>query len=194
MSFKLYFKYGVMGCSKSAQALMTKFNYEQQGYNVLLMKPSLDNRDDNSEKRFVKSRIGLQAEAIVFDTKQNLVTLFKTQNKIKKIGAIIVDECQFCSESQINQLKELTKYAPVLCYGLKTDFKTKLFPGSKRLLEIADSLTELKSICECGRKATVNARFSNGKLVTTGAVIDIGGDEKYKAMCYECYTKLKKQK
>lgn len=194
MSFKLYFKYGVMGCSKSAQALMTKFNYEQQGYNVLLMKPSLDNRDDNSEKRFVKSRIGLQAEAIVFDTKQNLVTLFKTQNKIKKIGAIIVDECQFCSESQINQLKELTKYAPVLCYGLKTDFKTKLFPGSKRLLEIADSLTELKSICECGRKATVNARFSNGKLVTTGAVIDIGGDEKYKAMCYECYTNLKKQK
>lgn len=194
MSFKLYFKYGVMGCSKSAQALMTKFNYEQQGYNVLLMKPSLDNRDDKSEKRFVKSRIGLQAEAIVFDTKQNLVTLFKEQNKHKKIGAIIVDECQFCSESQINQLKELTKYAPVLCYGLKTDFKTKLFPGSKRLLEIADSLTELKSICECGRKATVNARFSNGKLITKGAVIDIGGDEKYKAMCYECYTKLKNQK
>lgn len=194
MSFKLYFKYGVMGCSKSAQALMTKFNYEQQGYNVLLLKPNIDNRNDNNEKRFVKSRIGLEAEAIVFNTKQNLIPLFKKHNKVKPVGAIIVDECQFCTESQINQLKELTAFAPVLCYGLKTDFRTKLFEGSKRLLEIADSLTELKAICECGRKATVNARFTNGKLVTRGAVIEIGGDERYKAMCYECYTKLKKQK
>lgn len=192
MSFKLYFKYGVMGCSKSAQALMTKFNYEQQGYNVLLLKPSIDNRDDHENKSVVKSRIGLEADAIAFPKKQNLISLFNKHKK-ENIGVIIVDECQFCTSSQIDELKELTKFVPVLCYGLKTDFRTKLFPGSKRLIEIADSLTELKAICQCGRKATVNARFKNGLLVTKGSVIEIGGDDKYKAMCYDCYKKLEKQ-
>ncbi len=192
MSFKLYFKYGVMGCSKSAQALMTKFNYEQQGYNVLLIKPSIDNRDDHENKSIVKSRIGLESEAIAFPKKQNLITLFNKHKK-ENIGVIIVDECQFCTSTQIDELKELTKFVPVLCYGLKTDFRTKLFPGSKRLLEIADSLTELKAICACGRKATINARFKNGLLVTKGSVIEIGGDDKYKAMCYDCYKKLEKQ-
>lgn len=192
MSFKLYFKYGVMGCSKTAQALMTKFNYEQQGYNVLLIKPSIDTRDDHENKVVIKSRIGLEAEAIAFSKNQSLISLFNKHKK-ENIGVIIVDECQFCSSNQIDELKELTKFVPILCYGLKTDFRTKLFSGSKRLLEIADSLTELKAICQCGRKATVNARFKNGLLVTKGSVIDIGGDEKYKAMCYDCYKKLEKQ-
>lgn len=192
MSFKLYFKYGVMGCSKTAQALMTKFNYEQQGYNVLLMKPSIDNRDDHENKTVIKSRIGLEADAIAFSRRQNLIRLFNKRKK-DNIGVIIVDECQFCTSTQIDELKELTKFAPVLCYGLKTDFRTKLFSGSKRLLEIADSLTELKAICECGRKATVNARFKNGFLVTKGSIIEIGGDDKYRAMCYDCYKKLEKQ-
>ena len=192
MSFKLYFKYGVMGCSKTAQALMTKFNYEQQGYNVLLMKPSIDNRDDHENKTVIKSRIGLESEAIAFSRRQNLIRLFNKRKK-DNIGVIIVDECQFCTSAQIDELKELTKFAPVLCYGLKTDFRTKLFSGSKRLVEIADSLTELKAICECGRKATVNARFKNGLLVTKGSIIEIGGDDKYRAMCYDCYKKLEKQ-
>ena len=192
MSFKLYFKYGVMGCSKTAQALMTKFNYEQQGYNVLLMKPSIDNRDDHENKTVIKSRIGLESEAIAFSRRQSLIRLFNKRKK-DNIGVIIVDECQFCTSSQIDELKELTKFAPVLCYGLKTDFRTKLFSGSKRLVEIADSLTELKAICECGRKATVNARFKNGLLVTKGSIIEIGGDDKYRAMCYDCYKKLEKQ-
>ena len=192
MSFKLYFKYGVMGCSKTAQALMTKFNYEQQGYNVLLIKPSIDNRDDHENKTVIKSRIGLESEAIAFSRRQNLIRLFNKRKK-DNIGVIIVDECQFCTSTQIDELKELTKFAPVLCYGLKTDFRTKLFSGSKRLLEIADSLTELKAICECGRKATVNARFKNGLLVTKGSIIEIGGDDKYRAMCYDCYKKLEKQ-
>lgn len=192
MSFKLYFKYGVMGCSKTAQALMTKFNYEQQGYNVLLMKPSIDNRDDHENKTVIKSRIGLESDAIAFSRRQNLIRLFNKRKK-DNIGVIIVDECQFCTSNQIDELKELTKFAPVLCYGLKTDFRTKLFSGSKRLLEIADSLTELKAICECGRKATVNARFKNGLLVTKGSIIEIGGDDKYRAMCFDCYKKLEKQ-
>lgn len=191
MSFKLYFKYGVMGCSKTAQALMTKFNYEQQGYNVLLIKPQVDNRDDHGGKTVIKSRIGLESEAYAFSCKESLLKLFRKYKK-QDIGVIICDECQFCTPRQIEELKELTEYVPVLCYGLKTDFRTKLFAGSKRLIEIADSLTELKAICECGRKASVNARFKNGKLVLSGAVVDIGGDEKYKAMCFDCYTKLKK--
>ena len=191
MYYKLYFKYGVMGCSKSAQALMAKFNYEQQGYNVLLLKPNLDTRDNHDGKAVVKSRIGLEAEAVTFSKRDNLISLFNKFKK-QKIGVIIVDECQFCSPSQIDELKELTKFVPVLCYGLKTDFRTKLFPGSKRLIEIADNLLELKAICACGRKATINARFKNGQLVTKGSVVELGGDDKYKAMCYDCYIKLKK--
>ena len=193
MSLKLYFKYGVMGCSKSAQALMTKFNYEQQGYNVLLLKPLLDSRDNHDGKHVVKSRIGLESDAVAFSEKDNLFKLFKKLNKRQKIDVIILDECQFCKTHHIDELKELTKEIPVLCYGLKTDFRTKLFEGSKRLLEIADSITELKAICACGRKATINARFSNGRLVTSGKVIEIGGDDRYKAMCYDCYNELKRK-
>lgn len=187
MSYKLYFRFGVMGSSKTAQALMTRFNYEQQNYKVLLIKPTLDTRDSTNDHQVVKSRIGLQAEAIGFKPTDNLETLFETYKKDTNYKAIIVDECQFCTSEQIEQLKNLTSQVPVFCYGLKTDFQTNLFEGSKRLLEIADSITEIKSICSCGKKAIVNARFNNGKIVTTGSLIDIGGDEKYKSICYECY-------
>lgn len=189
MSFKLYFRYGVMGSSKTAQALMTKFNYEQQGYKVLLLKPKIDNRyDSNLNKAIVKSRIGLQAEAISFSKDENLLELFSKVNK-NQYNVIIVDECQFCTTKQIEELKSLTNQVPVFCYGLKTDFLTHLFEGSKRLLEIADSITEIKSVCECGKKAIINARFKNGKICTTGEQVDIGGDEKYRPICYDCYKK-----
>ena len=189
MSFKLYFRYGVMGSSKTAQALMTKFNYEQQGYKVLLLKPKIDNRyDSNLNKAIVKSRIGLQAEAISFSKDENILELFSKVNK-NQYNVIIVDECQFCTTKQIEELKSLTNQVPVFCYGLKTDFLTHLFEGSKRLLEIADSITEIKSVCECGKKAIINARFKNGKICTTGEQVDIGGDEKYRPICYDCYKK-----
>ena len=190
---KLYFKYGVMGSSKSAQALMCKFNYEQQGFEVLLLKPSIDTRDANDGKLVVKSRIGLSGECLTFDKEENLYKLIFNKNLFRDNCVVIVDECQFLTRTQVDELKEVSTKIPVICYGLLTDFKTELFEGSKRLVEIAESLMEIKSVCSCGKKATVNARFVDGKLTTDGDVILIGGDETYKAMCYNCYTNLKKE-
>ena len=182
-----------MGSSKSAQALMCKFNYEQQGYEVALLKPIIDTRDINDEgKAVVKSRIGLSSDCYVFDTQENLYKFVFGINQFKDKSIVIVDECQFLKTEQINQLKEVSINIPVLCYGLLTNFKTELFEGSKRLVEIADSLMEIKSICACGKKANVNARFLNNKLVVEGDEIVIGGDETYKALCYNCYNELKK--
>lgn len=190
---KLYFKYGVMGSSKSAQALMCKFNYEQVGFNVILLKPSLDNRDKDSGKIVVKSRIGLQSECRLFDKDTNLFDYIKDINNLDDKSVVIVDECQFCTKKQINELKKVSRSIPVLCYGLLTNFKTELFEGSKRLVEIADSLMEIKAVCKCGKKASVNARFSNGQLVVRGEEIMIGGDETYTALCYNCYDNLKEE-
>lgn len=191
---KLYFKYGAMGSSKSAQALMCKFNYEQQGYEVALLKPVIDTRDLSADgKAVVKSRIGLSSDCHLFDSEENLYKFVFGINQFKDKSIVIVDECQFLSTEQINQLKEISVSIPVLCYGLLTNFKTELFEGSKRLVEIADSLMEIKSVCACGKKANVNAKFCNGKLVVEGDEIDIGGDEKYRAICYNCYNELKKE-
>lgn len=190
---KLYFKYGAMGCSKSAQALMCKFNYEQKGFNVLLLKPSIDTRDYSNGKAVVKSRIGIQSECEVLGKEDSLLSLYKKMSENKKFDVVIIDEAQFCTESQINDCKEISVDIPVICYGLKTNFKSYLFEGSKRLIEIADSITEIKSLCSCGANATVNARMINGELVTEGEEIVIGGDETYVAMCYTCWRKLQKE-
>ncbi len=189
---KLYFKYGVMGCSKSAQALMCKFNYEQKNFNVLLLKPSLDTRDNTEKETFVASRIGLKSKCYTFCLDESLLSLFEKMTKTIKYDVIIVDECQFCTSKHIEELKQLSTDIPVLCYGLKTNFKGFLFEGSKRLLEISDSITEIKSVCRCGAKAIMNGKLINGKVVFDGAEVDIGGDEKYEAMCYNCWKKLSK--
>ena len=189
---KLYFKYGAMGCSKSAQALMCKYNYEQKGFRVLLMKPSLDTRDNEIEKSYVASRIGLKSECLVFSQNDDLHAYILNLHKEAQIDVVIIDEAQFCTARQITDLKDLTEFFPVLCYGLKTNFKTFLFEGSKRLIELADSLSEIKSVCKCGRKATVNARLHNKKVITEGGEILIGGDESYESMCYECWKKEQK--
>ena len=190
---KLYFKYGAMGSSKTAQALMCKFNYEQVGYDVTLVKPVIDNRDIEKDSIVVKSRIGLSSPCEVFDSETNLYKFIFGLNQFKEKSIVIVDECQFCTAEQIDQLKEISYHIPVLCYGLLTNFKTQLFEGSKRLVEIADSLMEIKTVCSCGKKATINARFVDGRLCTDGDEILIGGDETYKAICYQCYTDLKKE-
>ncbi len=205
---KLYFKFGAMGSSKTANALMTRFNYLEKNHSVWLIKPQTDTRDDYTDESgkivtVVKSRIGLEAPANVIKDNADITELFKTANadivindtvvKTQKIDVIICDECQFFTEDQIDQLKYIAENEniPVICFGLRSDFRTKLFPGSKRLFEIADSITEVKSICECGKKAIVNARFDgNGNIVTDGAQVDIGGNEKYKSMCWSCWQKL----
>lgn len=189
---KLYFKYGVMGSSKSAQALMCKFNYEERGFNVLLMKSDIDVRDLEEDEIVVKSRIGLSAKCEIFSNKTNLFKFIKSKNFLTNNCVVIVDEAQFLTKKQVEQLKEVSNYVPVLCYGLLTNFKTELFEGSKRLVEISDSLQELKSICRCGKKANMNARFdSNGKLVTDGDEIVLGSNGTYEALCFDCYNELK---
>ena len=179
---KLYFKFGVMGSSKTAQALMTKFNYEQAKARVLFLKPSTDTRDG---KDIVKSRIGLQAEAEVLDTSDRPLDL----KYACSFDVIIIDEAQFLTPAQVEFFKDIAVFGdvPVICYGLKDDFQTKMFPGSKRLFELADSLQEIKMVCDCGRKASVNARLVNGKIVTEGEQVFLGGNNEYKAMCYKCW-------
>lgn len=191
---KLYFKYGVMGSSKTAQALMCKFNYEQQDFKVLLIKPALDTRDISEDGKVItRSRIGLSSECYTVDSNENLYKFVFNKNQFKDNCVVIVDECQFLTATQVNELKEVSRKIPVICYGLLTNFKTELFEGSKRLIEISDSLMEIKSVCACGKKATVNGRFVNGKLVTEGDEILLGGDESYKALCYNCYIELKRE-
>ncbi len=185
---KLYFKYGVMGSSKTAEALMCRFNYIQKGFNVLLLKPSIDTRFEDGKPE-VTSRIGLKADCIKFNKHQNIIELYKSENLKNKIDVIIVDECQFATVSQIEQLRRISFDIPVLCYGLLTNFKTELFEGSKRLVEIADSLQEIKTVCTCGRRAKVNARLVDGKITTSGDEILIGAEESYVSMCYLCFRK-----
>ncbi len=189
---KLYFKYGAMGSSKTAQALMCRYNYITKGFYVYLFKPKTDTRCVVDGKPMVSSRIGLKNECIEFDKNESFISLFKQYvNTLKSV--FIIDECQFLTTQQVNQLKLVSQKIPVLCYGLLTNFKTQLFEGSKRLVEIADSLTEIKSVCKCGSKATVNARIVNGKIATTGEEVQIGADESYEGMCYNCFIKRLKE-
>lgn len=184
---KLYFKFGAMGCSKTAQALITKFNYEERNMKTVLLKPAIDDRDGAD---IVKSRIGLYERAVTVKEDENLYELYNT--RFPDCDAVIVDECQFLTPEQVDQLSLITmeKDVPVLCFGLSTDFTTHLFPGSKRLFEIAESITEIKSVCTCGAKATVNARLDDkGEVVTSGSQVCIGGNSRYVAMCRKCWLK-----
>ncbi len=181
---KLYFKYGAMGSSKTAQALITKFNYEELGMTVWLIKPSTDTRDGAN---IIRSRIGLEATAQVITPEQDIIAEY---DRAGEHDVIIADEAQFFTPAQIEQLRELVdeRDLPVLCFGLRTDFLTHLFPGTQRLLELSDSLTEIKTVCACGRKATVNARLdAAGHVVTEGSQVFLGGNDSYIAMCHKCW-------
>lgn len=186
---KLYYRYGAMGSGKTAALLQVKYNYEQKGMHPILIKPLIDTKGADT----VVSRIGISAPVdILLGQDDSIRPLLK-----EKPDAIIVDEAQFLTPKQVDELYLLTKMEdiPVLCYGLRCDFQMNGFPGSTRLLEIADDIEELKTICECGKKATQNLRKLNGIPTFTGdqVCIDDKTDITYEGVCGECYLKLRRK-
>lgn len=187
----LYFKYGTMNAAKSANLLMIGHNYEEEGFKVCYLKPAVDTREKEKDSKLneneitISSRIGLSTIAYkVFPDDVNFKMIKPN------IDIVLVDEVQFLTKEQVDALYKISFNKVVMCFGLLTDFKRNLFEGSKRLIELSDSIHEIKSICSCGKRAVVNARFKNGKIITEGLQIGIGGNESYKALCKECYTKL----
>ena len=175
---QLYFKYGAMGSSKTANALMTRFNYEERGQKTLLVKPRLDTRDGD---HIVSSRIGLTHPCIYFDEMRKINPMGLQQN-----ACIIVDEAQFLTKEEVDYLVSLVDDCgiPVICYGLRADFKGDLFPGSEELLVMADKIEEVKTICWCGKKAICNARFDkNGRVLKEGAQVVLGANDQYIGLC-----------
>ena len=181
---KLYFRYGAMGSSKTLNLLAVAHNYRQQGKKVILMKPDFDVRFG---KERIKSRAGLEMQAdLLIENEESLRGIDYTG-----INCILVDEAQFLSAKSIEELRVITlKWdIPVICYGLRTDFKSYLFEGSARLMELSDSIEEIKSTCHyCNRKSTMNLKLVNGHAVNEGATIELGAEEKYFPACYSCYV------
>lgn len=188
---KLYFRYACMGAGKSIDILKTAFNYEERGHKVLLITSGVDDRYEVGK---ISTRIGLSRDAEIFIGDTNLYDMCKKLSYIP--SCILVDEAQFLNKAQVKQLSDVVDYLdiPVICYGLRADFRNELFEGSRALLTIADKIEELKTICECGKKATCNMRIINGKITDVGDQIFIG-DSEYKAACRKCYKeRLEKDK
>lgn len=184
---KLYFRYGAMGSSKTANALMARYNYMEKGQKVILLKPKVENRDGEN---LIRSRIGLSAECnLVEDFLEQVENQTEAIIKWKNASVIIVDEAQFLSKSQIDKLASIVDdyHISVICYGLRTDFTSNLFEGSKRLMELSDVIEEIPTICWCGKKAQFNARINNGKIVKSGEQIVMGGNESYVSLCRKHY-------
>jgi thymidine kinase len=180
---KVYFYYAAMNAGKSTVLLQSSYNYRERGMRTLLFTPAIDTRYGTGR---IESRIGLRASAIPLGVADNLLHRVRSEHAAQPVACVLVDEAQFLSTEQVWQLSEVadTLDIPTLCYGLRTDFQGKLFPGSAALLGIADDLTELKTICYCGRKATMNLRVDqNGRGVKEGAQVEIGGNDRYVAVC-----------
>ena len=176
---KLIFRYGAMGSSKTANALMVRYNYVEKGKKVILLKPKCEDRDG---AKIIKSRIGLEEPCEFAED-------FLDQYSGEHYDCIIVDEVQFLSESVIDSLSDLVDEhnITVICYGLRTDFQSHLFPGAKRLMELADDIEQIKTICWCGKRAHFNARLLNGEMVIEGEQVQLGGNESYTALCRKHY-------
>ena len=187
---KLYFRYGSMNSSKTANLLMVAHNYEMQNKKVIIVKPKID---DRFGENIVKSRCGIQKPAtIIADKNFNFLEnelYIKYKNSEFSIDIYLIDEVNFLTESQIDQLRIISIDIPVIAYGLRTDYKTKLFPASKRLMEIADSIEEIKTICNfCTKKAIINMKHLNGKKIKDGSdEPELGSEEKYLAVCWKCW-------
>lgn len=184
---KLYFYYSAMNAGKSTVLLQSSYNYQERGMRTLVFVPAIDTRSGLGR---VRSRIGLEAPAEVLAPTDNLLNRVRHEHTIEPVACVLIDEAQFLTRTQVEQLSDVADVLeiPVLCYGLRTDFQGQLFPGSGALLALADDLTELKTICHCGRKATMNLRLgADGRAVREGAQIEIGGNERYVAMCRRHY-------
>lgn len=174
---KLYYYYGAMNSSKTANALMTHFNYEEVGQKALLCKTETDSRDG---VRKIRSRIGLEMECVLLHELQEM-----DEEEIRSYDCIIVDEVQFATAEQIDFLSDIVDFmdVPVVCYGLRADFQNKLFSGSERLITIADCIQEIKTVCWCGRKATSNARYNEDGIIRDGEQVVLGANDQYVALC-----------
>lgn len=180
---KLYFRYGAMGSSKTANALMVRYNYLERGQQVVLLKPKLEKRDG---EKIIRSRIGLQAECeFVEDFLEEVKRDWKNPVRYAGIACIIVDECQFMTPEQVDEMAHIVDACniPVICYGLRTDFQSKMFPGAARLFELADEIEQIPTVCWCGRRAHFNARVIDGQLIREGEQVFLGGNESYVALC-----------
>jgi thymidine kinase len=182
-----------MNSGKSLNLLSTAYNLEDNNIQIMVLKPSLDTRDGEG---VIRSRAGLERKCIMVDGDMNIYKAIKAYrnvlaSQLETLKWVIVDEAQFLTEEQVDQLSDVVDFLDVnvMCFGLRTDFQSHLFPGSKRLFEIADDLEEIKSSCECGeKKSSINARFDeNGEIVTDGSQVEIGGNDKYKAICRKCW-------
>jgi thymidine kinase len=181
---KLYFNYSAMNAGKSTILLQSSHNYHERGMRTLLMKPSIDDRDGTEAT--ISSRIGLTAQADLISQTQDLEAHIRATHAANPINCVLIDEAQFLSEDQVWQLAKVADEIrlPIMCYGLRTDFRGKLFPGSAALLAIADNVKEIKTLCWCGRKATMTLRVSKkGAAVTRGAQVEIGGNDRYVSLC-----------
>lgn len=176
---KLYFRYGAMGSSKTANALMVRYNYQEKEQNAILLKPKKESRDG---EKMIRSRIGLTAECLFVED-------FLANPSFEKVDAIIVDEAQFLTTAQVDALSDIVDNynIPVLCYGLRTDFTGHFFEGAQRLMEIADIIEEVPTVCWCGKRAQFNARIIDGKIVRTGEQFMLGGNESYVSLCRKHY-------
>ena len=186
---KLYFRYGTMGSAKTALLLTTAYNFEERGMEYLCMKPIIDNRESEN---VIRSRIGIERSCLWIYPDSDLYELAKNifEETLVVKDWILIDEAQFLTRQQVDQLARIVDDygSNVVCYGLRTDFRTEMFEGSKRLFEIADTIDEIKSTCSCGRKTIVNARIDkDGMIVTDGNQVEIGGDDKYVALCRRCW-------
>jgi thymidine kinase len=180
---KLYFRHGTMGSAKTLNLLAVAHNYRAQGKRALIVKPKLDDRFGAAD---VASRAGLRAEADLLVEADTVLE----PSSFEGVSCVLVDEAQFLSPALVEQLRGLTKShdVPVICYGLRTDFRTELFPGSRRLLELADAIEEIKVTCQfCNRKAIYNMRFTDGRPTLSGAQVELGADERYAPVCFKCW-------
>ncbi len=179
---KLYFRYGAMGASKTANALMVEYNYHERDQVAVLMKPALDDRDGAKK---IKSRVGMSKDAVLIFSDSDVFKMVSQMNEERGIDCVIIDEAQFLTRGQVDQLCKVVDELgiPVITYGIRTDFRGELFSGSERLMAVADSIEEIKTVCWCSRKAVMNARVVDGHVVKEGEKILIGGNESYVALC-----------